>query len=310
MNLQQLIEQYLTYRKAMGWRIPANGGRLGRFSRIVGGSADITDVRPEQVQAFLAGAGPITRTWHNKYSALRCFYRYAISRGYVSTAPLPSIVPPRPPSIVPYIYSREELRRILQAADTVRRLRGCLEPVTMRTAILLLYGAGLRLQEALNLNQTDVDFEGSLLTIRHTKFLKTRLVPFGPQLGQVLGRYIQSRTRSTELPVFTTRTGGRIKQRAILNHFRVICKQAGVRRTDSTRYQPRLHDLRHAFAVHRLTSWYQQGADVQKLLPQLSTYLGHVYLKDTQVYLTMTSELLCEARNRFGKYAGQEGCHE
>jgi site-specific recombinase XerD len=310
MNLQQLIEQYLTYQKALGWRPPSHGGCLGHFGRTIGARADIADVRPEQVRAFLIGAGSMTRTWHNKYSALRCFYHYAISRGYVTTAPLPAVVPPRPRSGVPYIYSQEELRRILQAADTVRRPRGCLEPVTMRTAILLLYGAGLRLQEVLNLNQADVDWEASLLTIRRTKFLKTRAVPFGPQLGQALRRYVQARARGTEGPFLTTQVGRRINPNTIRKHFRVLCERTAVRRADSARYQPRLHDLRHTFAVHRLTSWYQQGANVQKLLPQLSTYLGHVCIKHTQVYLTMTPELLCEARRRFARYTGQEGHHE
>ena len=310
MNLQQLIQQYLTYRKSLGWRLPSYGGHLGGFGRFVGAGADIADVRPKQVQAFLAGAGPITRTWHIKYSILRSFYCYAISRGYVDVAPLPAVVPQRPPTFVPYIYSHEELRRLLQAADTVRRPRSCLEPVTMRTGLLLLYGAGLRLQEALSLDRNDVDWDGSLLKVRETKFFKTRLVPIGPQLGYVLGEYARTRARGMDAPFLTTRTGTRVKKLVLQNYFGILREQAGVRRTDGGRFQPRLHDLRHTFAVHRLTSWYQQGADVQKLLPHLSTYLGHVHIQDTQVYLTMTPELLQEAGNRFEQYAGQEGHHE
>jgi integrase len=85
-----------------------------------------------------------------------------------------------------------------------------------------------------------------------------------------------------------------------------VRKQAGVERNDGASYQPRLHDLRHTFAVHRLTSWYREGADVQKLLPQLSVYLGHVCLSSTQVYLSMTPELLASASSRFERYAGKE----
>ncbi len=81
-------------------------------------------------------------------------------------------------------------------------------------------------------------------------------------------------------------------------------------RDDGARYQPRLHDIRHSFVVHRLTSWYQQGADVQKLLPQLATYLGHVSIAATQVYLTMTPELLHEASVRFENYAFREVRHD
>ena len=90
--------------------------------------------------------------------------------------------------------------------------------------------------------------------------------------------------------------------------FRALCDHAGIRRTD-TREQPRIHDLRHTFAVHRLTTWYQQGADVQRLLHHLSVYLGHVHLRHTQVYLSMTPELLREASQRFERYAGKERRH-
>ena len=310
MNLQRLIQQYLAYQRSLGYRPPSHGGHLGKFGRFMGARADIADVRPKQVQKFLTGAGPLTRTWHIKYGILRSFYRYATSRRYVSVAPLPPVVPQQVPPLVPYIYSHEELRRLLQTIDTIHRPRSCVEPGTMRTIFLLLYGAGLRRQEALNLERADVDWKGSCLTIRHTKFLKTHLVPFGPQLGRVLAAYARPQTREMTAPFFTTTTGGRINPQAILNYFRFVCKRAKVFRTDSARFQPRLHDLRHTFAVDRLTSWYQQGADVQKLLPQLSTYLGHVRIENTQVYLTMTPALLEKAGNRFGQYAGQEGHHE
>jgi integrase/recombinase XerD len=106
------------------------------------------------------------------------------------------------------------------------------------------------------------------------------------------------------------RGGGRVNQYTLENCFRRVREKAGIRRDDGARYQPRLHDLRHTFAVHRLTSWYRQGADVQKLLPQLSVYLGHVHLAATQVYLSMTPELLAEANARFERYAGKEGKHD
>ena len=90
--------------------------------------------------------------------------------------------------------------------------------------------------------------------------------------------------------------------------FKRLRDHTGIHRTDGGRYQPRLHDLRHSFAVHRLISWYQQGANVQQLLPNLSVYLGHVNVASTQVYLTMTPELLQEANARFERYARKEVC--
>lgn len=311
MNLQLLIKQYLSYRKSLGWRACSESGHLGGFGRFMGADTDIADVRMEHVQAFLNGAGPLTSTWHTKHTILRSFYRYAVSRDYVSVSPIPTTIPKRPPRFVPYIYSHEELRRLLRAAESIRRWHNCfLEPNTMRTILLLLYGAGLRLQEVLNLNNADVDMKGSLLTIHESKFSKTRLVPISPQLGHVLAVYRQGRTEGTEMPFFTTRAGKRIKREVVEEYHRILCESEGIRRVDGACLQPRLHDLRHTFAVHRLTSWYQQGADVQKLLPHLSTYLGHVDIQSTQVYLSMTPELLEEAGKRFGRYATEGGRHE
>jgi len=178
--------------------------------------------------------------------------------------------------------------------------------------ILLYYGTGLRFQEAVNLTRADVDLKESILTIRSTKFGKTRLVPVGPQLNQMLARYDRSRPkrRPADAPFFTTVQGGPINRQTLRNHFRAACDRAGIRRADGARQQPRIHDLRHTFAVHRLTTWYQQGTDVQRLLYQLSVYLGHVCLEATQVYLSLTPELLHEASQRFERYAtGKEQYH-
>jgi integrase len=181
----------------------------------------------------------------------------------------------------------------------------------MRTLVLLLYGTGLRLSEALALDRSDVDLENHLLAVRQTKFYKSRLVPFSVRLGHALAQYVSGRptpapAADTPAPFFTTRSGVRLKQATIQRGFRCLRAHAGIGRRDGARSQPRLHDLRHTFAVHRLTSWYRQGADVQRLLPQLSVYLGHVHLGATQVYLSMTPELLAEANACFARYAGKE----
>jgi site-specific recombinase XerD len=314
MNLQQLIEQYVAYRKGLGELQGNNAGTLRRFGRFIGADADIGDVRVEQVDAFLTGTGPHTLNWHIKLSVLRPFYRYAISRGYAAAAPLPRVIPKKPPPFVPYIYTHEELRRLLDATSLLQRRAFRIEPLTMRTAVLLLYATGLRVSEMINLDQTDVDLDNQVITVRDTKFFKTRLVPFGSQLSPTLTRYArQHRTVSAAQPnsdaFFTTRAGRRLERRTVEESFQRLREHAGVRRSDGARYQPRLHDLRHSHAVHRLTQWYRQGADVQKLLPLLSVYLGHVYLQDTVVYLSMTPELLQEANKRFESYLWEEDSH-
>jgi len=176
--------------------------------------------------------------------------------------------------------------------------------------ILLLYGTGMRISEALSLRLTNVDLTADVLTIRESKFYKTRLVPMSPALSSTVREYVARRAKehATQLDeaLFLTRTGTPVARHTAENVFSRLRVRAGVLRQDGSRYQPRLHDLRHAFAVHRLVSWYRQGADVQRLLPQLATYLGHVHIAATQRYLTLTPELLHEASQRFERYAKGE----
>ena len=173
--------------------------------------------------------------------------------------------------------------------------------------ILLLYGAALRISEALSLTLADVDVLAGILTIRESKFYKTRLVPMSPALTSALKAYMAERAKQAstrpDASLFLTRNGTPLVRYTAENVFRRIRVRAGVLRHDGGRYQPRLHDLRHATAVHRLVSWYRQGADVQQLLPQLATYLGHLHIAGTQRYLTLTPELLREASQRFEQYA-------
>jgi integrase/recombinase XerD len=313
-NLQQLIEQYVAFRQTLGECFQGQAGILRAFGRVLGGEADVNAVRAEQVSAFLAGRGPLTRSWHERYGALLGFYRYATSRGYATTTPLPTSVPKRPAAFVPYIYTQEELRCLLAATDSCQQACSRVEPITLRTLVLLFYGTGLRVREALNLNRADVDVNNALLTVLRTKFFKSRLVPFGPQLSQLLTQYAQRTplgpsAATEQVPFFTSRGGARLLRNTLERSFRRLREEAGVHRSDGASYQPRLHDLRHTFAVHRVLSWYRQGADVQKLLPHLSVYLGHAHLAATQAYLSMTPELLAEANGRFERYAALEDNH-
>jgi integrase len=276
-KLQQLVDRYVTYRQALGDSFASAAKVLRAFVRFIGPTADLTTVRPKQVKLFLAGGRrPGTRSWHHRYSSLSGFFCYVLSHGYLAAAPLPRVIPQRPPSFVPYIYSRDELRRLLRGTDSYQRQTSCLEPITLRTLLLLLYAAGLRLGEAEALNRSDVDLTAAVITIRRTKFYKSRLIPFGTHLGQALARYAATRPKQVarsphhDVPFFTTRTGTRVKKTTIEEAFQRLREHVGIQRSDGGRFQPRLHDLRHTFAVHRLTSWYRQGADVQKLLPYLS----------------------------------------
>ena len=314
MNLAQVVHDYVALKQSMGSRFRTEATILKAFCKAVG-DVVITDLEPQQVESYLAGAGPVTRHWHRKYEALSGFYRFALGRGYVPLSPLPRTVPKRPQPFRPYIFSEKQLRRLFKAAGELETPRMALQGATLRPLLLLLYGAGLRISEALALTLADVDLSVSLLTIRESKFYKTRLVPIGPRLTAALRTYADDRRRQGHAndpadPFFVTRTGTAVTRGMAERAFVRLRDIAGIAREDGARYQPRLHHLRHAMAVHRLVAWYREGADVQRLLPQLATYLGHVNVAATQRYLAMTPELLREASRRFERYAQPEVSHE
>jgi integrase/recombinase XerD len=199
MKLATAITQYIAYRRGLGELYETNGRMLIAFGRAMGLHKRLASVHPKQVSRFLHGGGPITANWHAKYQALRGFYRYVISRGYIASSPLPTAVPKRPPPFVPYIYTRRELRSLLKVCLTYQKNRSRIDPVMMQTMLLLLYGAGLRVREAIRLTLADVDLNSNCLTIQKTKFRKTRLVPFGAQLAKELKRYAVKR-RCGDLP--------------------------------------------------------------------------------------------------------------
>jgi len=313
MKLVQAVYDYITLKQSMGSRFHTEATILKAFCKALG-EVTIVDVDPHRVSDYLAGGGPVTLFWHRKYEALSGFYRFALGRGYVPHSPLPLTQPKRPQPFRPYIYSQEELRSLLEATSEYETPRTALEEVTLRTLLLLLYGTGLRIGEALALTRVDVDLDGALLTIRESKFYKTRLVPIGPQLTAVLCSYADDRHRrghsnNPGAPFLVTRTGTAVMRGLAERAFVRLRNIADITREDGARYQPRLHDLRHTMAVHRLVAWYREGADVQRLLPQLATYLGHVNVAATQRYLTMTPDLLREASQRFEDYAQPEIHH-
>jgi integrase/recombinase XerD len=236
---------------------------------------DLAQITPGRVLEFIAGNGPPTRFWHRKHETLTGFYRFAIARGYVGGSPLPKSVPKLSHRFVPYIFSRTELKRLLDAAEPCFANPRCrVDAVTYRTLLLLLYGAGLRIGEAVSLTMADVDLDAALLQVRESKFYRSRWVPVGADLHQVLAQHVKRRQAdraSSDAALFVRRAGELLTRTAAENAFCRLRLQANVLRHDGARYQPRLHDLRHTAATHRLQFWYESGADVQRLLPSEST---------------------------------------
>lgn len=312
MKLAQAVEKYIAFKLSLGMHFLAERNRLRAFCKFVGDVDAKYVIDESMVLRFLEGQGTANLSWHHKFKALKGFYNYAISRGYSTASPLPLFVPKKPPQFVPYIYSVEEIRKLIANTPKVcQHYHTKLEADTFRALLLILWGTGLRLGEALRLRLSDVDLESGVLTIYDTKFFKDRIVPMDPRLTTELSFYAVMRRRKPcrdgeDSVFFSYRNGASLTHSTTERKFRKLCNLTGVRRTGEARYQPRIHDMRHSFALNRLVSWYHQGADVQLLLPHLSTYLGHGSLSATQWYLMITPELLREANLRFESYAELE----
>jgi len=280
MTVTQVIEQYIQHKRSLGMRFGSQAVLLRAFAQHAG-AITMTAVSRDQVRSFLDSGGTATRYWRAKHSALSGLYQCAIPRKLATANPLPTVLPKLPPRFVPYIFSEAELHRLLEATTSCcSSTRNVLDKDTLRMLLLLLYGAGLRISEALALTVADVDLGEQLLTIHKSKFYKTRLAPIGPRLAAALAAYGKHRdTRKTTPPscAFFLDTAGRPATRGQAETaFRRLRGLAGVARNDGSRYQPRLHDLRHSFAVHRLTSWYRAGpmfsGSCQSYPPILATW--------------------------------------
>ena len=248
--------------------------------------------------------------WARRLSFVRGFARHHSATDQRTQIPPFGLLPFRPNRARPYLYSDGEIRSLLRAAlDMPCRYEfGMLRPWTYHCLFGLLSVSGLRLGEARNLELQDVDLKLALLTIRDSKFGKSRLVPLHASTCKVLADYIARRERHWEgRPVssylFVSSQGNRLDGGDIHRTFYALSRQIGLRGL-SDNHGPRLHDMRHRFATNTLVTWYRSNQDPERLLPILSAYLGHVHVEDTQWYLSSSPELMREAMGRLEQSLG------
>ena len=308
MRCNDMVANYVTQQRSLGKRYTSEANTLKAFARSIG-NVSIRDINPEMISCFVDRGATSYETRRKKYRALAGLFFFAVSRRLLKTSPMPRRRKRVDPTFIPYIYSEAELKRLLAAIPVATEgARLVIDADTLRTFLLLLYGAGLRRGEAMRLKIEDVDLEQSLIHIRQTKFFKTRIVPLSDGLNAVMRAFIASKGVSyfaeAESRLFSNHDGTPLCGQTLGVAFRRLCKIADIQRDGGARNQPRMHDLRHSAAVHRVTAWYRSGADLNDLLPKLATYLGHTGLAGTQRYLTMTQELLAEASSRFEAFSG------
>jgi len=249
MKLIDLMTSYITFKQALGMKFRTERYLLLSFCKAMG-DVDISEVTREQVLGFFESSAP-PKYWYRRFYTLNVFYRFAISRGHVSKSPLPVSVPKRVDSFVPYIYSADEVKALLAAVPSICAHPKCIvDAACLESLIRLLWGTGLRISEALNLTISDVDLDSDLIIVKDTKFFKTRLVPIDPKLTAVLCRHIERnvylQAGGEVSSIFSTKKGKPLSTDLAEHYFRNLCQRAGVVRKDETfRYQPRLHDMRH-----------------------------------------------------------------
>ncbi|HEV8261820.1 MAG TPA: tyrosine-type recombinase/integrase [Burkholderiales bacterium] len=295
------MQEYLALRRRLGFKLHDAGTALLKFVTFME-QRRASYITSRLALAWAQQSQTVQPTeWARRLSIVRTFARYRRASDPRTEIPPDGLLPYRPKRARPYFYSDEEIRRLLRAALKLPG-HGGLRPWTYHCLFGFLSVSGLRLGEARNLELQDVDLRAGVLTIRGAKFGKSRLVPLHGSTCRVLADYLARRKRHwARRPVssfvFVSNWGNRLDVGEIHRTFYAVSRQVGLRGpTDS--HGPRLHDLRHRFAVTTLLRWYRAGEDAERRLPILSTYLGHVHVSDTFWYLSAWPELMHEAMTR------------
>jgi integrase/recombinase XerD len=299
-SLQSALEEYLAIRRAMGYKLRLAGCLLQQFVEFANSE------RAEYITAELAlkwATEPkhVTKVqWANRLGMVRGFARHCHANDPRNAVPPPGLLPYRYQRVSPYIYTDEQIQKLIKAARKLPTALG-LRPHTYATLFGLYVATGLRANEALHLHRDDVDLGNGVLAVRESKCGKSRYVPVHSSTQCALRRYAALRDRLLTKPVssrfFLSDRGTQLTYDTLRRTFVQLSHQIGLREPGDSR-GPRLHEFRHRLAIQTLLKWYRRGIDVERHLPQLSAYLGHAHITDTQWYLTATPQLLRYALNR------------
>jgi integrase/recombinase XerD len=290
-SLHQALEDYLRTRRQLGFQLKADQRLLENFVAFMQrtGVERITSELAVMWARMPVDAHP--HRWSRRLSIVRCFARYVATLDSESEIPSTELLRAHRPRVAPYIYSPAEITALIEAAG---QLTPPLRAASYRTVIALMATTGLRLGEALGLDRQDVDLAGGALHVRAGK-PKQREVPLHPTATSALGSYARQRDRRWPSPqseaFFLNATGDRLAKPEFNYYFAKLIGQIGLEGAGE-RVRPRPHDLRHTMAVRTLLDWVQAGEDVDRRMPELSTFLGHVQPESTYWYLQAVPELM------------------
>lgn len=308
-DLENHLERYLELRRALGFEMRMESRQLRDFLAFLKEPMPAEPMIAQTAIDWASSRGG--QNWQSKrLSMARCFLVHLRAHQPDVQVPGPGIIPcgVRP---TPYIYSEAQIAALMQAASKLGPADS-LRPNTYATLIGLLASCGLRPGEAVRLRDGDVELETAppRVVIRETKFRKSRLVPVDSTTADALRKYASIRKRlgydGLAQTFFVSESGTPLAYSTVGATFLKIVRSLGIH-GHLRSFGPNLRCLRHTFAVRRLLNWYSQGLDVNKLLPNLSVYLGHAKPQNTYWYLTATPELLREAAGRFERFVSQGG---
>jgi site-specific recombinase XerD len=309
--LAEPIRRFVAHKRALNRRFDTEERALRLLDRylVEHGVADLAGVTPSVLDAFLAGRPRHRpRSYNHLLGVARRLFDWMVDQEIITTSPVRLRPRRETAQRLPYLFDLPHACQLIEVAAALPdQNKAPLRGPTYATIFALLYGLGLRVGEVARLTRADVDLGRRLLVIRQTKFAKSRYVPFGPHMAARLGAYIDLRERRSgpltpEAPVFSFTQGRGLHPGTISQTFHALVPRLGLVLPAGSGL-PRVHDLRHSFAVGTLLRWYREGADPAARLLHLSTFLGHVDPSSTAVYLTITADLLQAAGERFERLA-------
>jgi site-specific recombinase XerD len=292
MNFSRAIDSYMLYRQSAGMACRFNEQTIKAFLKMVG-DIPLERIRTQQAQRFLDASDAKAGTWRKKHSVLRQFFEHWSWRGEMPFLMLPTMRPAERQTFIPHIYTKPQIRRLLAATKSSQKQKICkADAATLRMFILMLYATGAKYTEILNLQREDIAFKRSRLTLRGTGSRPPRCIPIGSDIKRELQAYLRFKKQSycRDTPIFLSKAGRPMHRINFSLSFARVRRIAGIDREDASPYSPRLYDLRFTFAVHRITSWIKSGADLNRLIPALSKYMGNVSLETANEYLSLTPE--------------------
>lgn len=307
--LHKAVDDYLVLRRSLGTELAEGGRALRRFVEFLE-SRGARHVTRELALRWATSASAAPATWAARLGHVRRFAAWFSSIDSRTEIPPAGLLPYRIHRKPPYVYSDNDIERLVKAAAKLPSYSGRRAYRGMRgVAFAALYGllaaTGMRVSEALALDDEDVDLRAGILRIRRTKFGKSRFIPVHESTRRALARYVRRRDellpRRPTTAFLVSDRGRRLGECAARYNFAKVSRQVGLRRpAGGYRHGrgPRIHDMRHRFAARRLIEWYRVGLDVEREIPRLATYLGHVHVNETYWYLQAVPELLQLATER------------